>query len=598
MKDNNFDDDDQNINPDNLDVLQDEASNYNTDSDIDDPKYTPTYTSQNKDRIKTQPKTFNPEVLTKTLEDKIRFIRNDNEFKNKNLIELENENNLLKTELLKLKDNLDAKDAIIGEFNALTEKSTEKFRQLEEKNDSLKKTNDNLLSQISDYENQVKLLKLKNDQYESNTKNISLYQEHINELQNEYAQKEMKLNRKYQEKENSIKNEFIGEITKLTKELEELRAENGKLKFDVSNLKINIQTINSQNEDKEYEHTAIINKKDKEIKKLKDRIEEYDKKANDIENYSKEKETIALSEIEKLKEDNDNLTTELNRKNESVFDLEAQLENLTQNFDSLSNQIKESKIEIENKSTLIEQLKNQNEELQKEIAARDNELELLDQNKQKDNKDYNEQVGALIKEKNHLEMVNAELSDNLGLANQKIKEFNDFITDKYNSLKQTLYKETTKNENLDKKYKGIIKQLKMKEKKLFEENKSLKDLLNEKDIEKEQMEYHYQNELKNVSLYNNVNNSNVLCQGLNGTNLPNSNVNNSMAAGYNMNSNFGLGQPNTNFNVNSSYYGLGVGNNTYRFEDPKEEGQKRTLEEFKRLLNKIDEKLDLPVKQN
>ena len=79
---------------------------------------------------------------------------------------------------------------------------------------------------------------------------------YINELQNEYAQKEMKLNRKYQEKENSIKNEFIGEITKLTKELEELRAENGKLKFDVSNLKIKkkkkkIKTIYTKKENKE-----------------------------------------------------------------------------------------------------------------------------------------------------------------------------------------------------------------------------------------------------------------------------------------------------------------------------------------------------------
>ena len=52
-------DDLNNINPENLDVLQDEASNYNTDSDIDDPKYTPTYSSLNKDKSKKQVKSRN-----------------------------------------------------------------------------------------------------------------------------------------------------------------------------------------------------------------------------------------------------------------------------------------------------------------------------------------------------------------------------------------------------------------------------------------------------------------------------------------------------------------------------------------------------------
>ena len=86
---------------------------------------------------------------------------------------------------------------------------------------------------------------------------------------------------------------------------------------------------------------------------------------------------------------------------------------------------------------------------------------------------------------------------------------------------------------------------------------------------------------------------------LNNNSQPESNiVNQSMAAGYNMNSNFGINSVNQQQNVNNSYYGLQQVNNSCRFEDAREEGQKRTLEEFKRLLSKIDEKLDLPVKQS
>ena len=70
------------------------------------------------------------------------------------------------------------------------------------------------------------------------------------------------------------------------------------------------------------------------------------------------------------------------------------------------------------------------------------------------------------------------------------------------------------------------------------------NLLNVKDREKEQMEYYYQSEIKNMSLINN-----------------------------------------TIYNTN----------NSIRNEIESEDEQKIALEEFKRLLNKIDEKLDIPI---
>ena len=572
-------DDLNNINPENLDVLQDEASNYNTDSDIDDPKYTPTYSSLNKDKSKKQ---INPEVISKTLEDKIKCIRNDNDFKAKTINEYENRINQLEAELMRVKEKLNAKEAILSEFQTVTAKSAEKFKQIEEANENLKKTNNSLVSQLAEYENQIKILKIKNEENEANAKNLTMYQEHITEMQNEFTQKEIKLNRKYQDKENSIKNEFLNEISKLTKELEELRVQNEKLKFDISSLNLNIESLKSKSEDKEYESTATINKKEKEINKLKSQIEDYQKKLNEIEGTNKEKEMTFISDFTKLKQDNESLLTTLNQKNENVYDLEAKIETLNKNIDTLVNEAKENQLSLDNKNTIIEQLKNQNEELQKEIADRDNELEILEQTRQNDANTYNAKIEQVLKEKNDLENIKAELTDNLSQANQKIKQMNAFMTDKFNSLMQSLQSEAAKNENLEKKYKSLIKSLKVKHKSLNEENKQLKEVINQKDIEKEHMEYQYQNEIKNMSLYNTINNNSVM--------IPNNNVvNNSMAVGYNGN-NYGIG------NANSSYYG--VGNLSYRGEDHDEEGQKKTLEEFKRLLNTIDEKLDLPVKQN
>ena len=52
-----------------------------------------------------------------------------------------------------------------------------------------------------------------------------------------------------------------------------------------------------------------------------------------------------------------------------------------------------------------------------------------------------------------------------------------------------------KNKNLEKKYKNLLKQMKYKER-IFEENKSLRDIISEKELEKSQMELNYQNEMQ------------------------------------------------------------------------------------------------------
>ena len=131
---------------------------------------------------------------------------------------------------------------------------------------------------------------------------------------------------------------------------------------------------------------------------------------------------------------------------------------------------------------------------------------------------------------------------------------------------------------------------------LYDENKSLKSLLNEKDLEKEQIEYRYQNELKNMSLYNNVNNNNN-----NTSTMMNQSQQPLQYHQFNMNNTSNNVFANTNYAVNNSVHVMNYNNNlnnTYRIDETKDDEQKRTLEEFKRLLNKMDEKLDLPLNQN
>ena len=79
--------------------------------------------------------------------------------------------------------------------------------------------------------------------------------------------------------------------------------------------------------------------------------------------------------------------------------------------------------------------------------------------KKDDLMDFEEQINQITNEKNELLMEKYELIDNLKEATERLKKMKDLITDKYSDIESNLYKEKTKNQNLVKKYKGILKQM-------------------------------------------------------------------------------------------------------------------------------------------
>lgn len=582
----------ENVDENNLEALNDEASHYLTDTDIDDSKYLPKADNLasplNSHQGTLQPNLTRQIQDMQILNDKIRHMKTFQEANDKNIRELQNENNLLKNEVIKLKEALTAKDAIINEFQFFAEKSMDKFKLFEEQNERHVKEKQELINKLAEFEAEIKSKKTLNEELESNMRNIAMLKEHITETENQLAQKETSLNKKYAEREEEIKNEYVNEINKLSKLNEDLHTENEKFKFEISNLKMNTDNLNALIEDKDFDYQTTLTKKEKEIKRLNDEIEELKSTLNENEKQMKDKITFSENEILKLNEDKNAFLEELNAKGDKIYDLETKMKELIHLQDSLTLENKEHLISLSNKDTIINQMKSQIDELHKNISNKENENELLEQDKQKAFQEYNDQLNLTLKEKSEIELENNELRGDLAQAVETIKVLHDFIRDKFNSMQQNLYKETTKKENLQKKYKGLIKQLKMKEKELNDENKSLKTLLNEKDMEKEQMEFHYQSELKNMSLYNNMNMNN------NNTSIMMNQSQQQINPHFNMNNTSNAVFSNTNYAINNS---VNV-NNTYRFDDIKDDEQKRTLEEFKRLLNKMDEKLDLSLKQN
>ena len=73
------------------------------------------------------------------LQSKILDLQNDAHMQNQTMMELENENNLLKTEILKNQEMIQSKDGLNSEFKNLYSIFKQRFEQLDENNNSMQK---------------------------------------------------------------------------------------------------------------------------------------------------------------------------------------------------------------------------------------------------------------------------------------------------------------------------------------------------------------------------------------------------------------------------------------------------------------------------
>ena len=586
-----------------------------TDSDIDDPKYVPSsfnHQQINSKQIINNENKFQSPIINDTNFQTFSPNNNNNNLENQNLTlriselnkvnkNLENENSMLKNSLEQLQEDLNVKNNIICEFQSLVKMSQDKFNKYEEANLDLKREIENLKKQIELKQNEVNDVKILSNRQETIIKNAEIYKENINNMQNDISNKEKELMKNFQNRENKLRNNFISENNQLNTKLDEFRVENEKLKFEISNLKLQIENLQSQIEEKNFEHDSELKKLEKENKKQNEKINEYEKKIPELESILENKSIDYESLISSLKLDNSNLLNELNVYKEKLVEAQGQILNQNHDIEILSIEASQNKINLSNKDAIIEQLKKQIEELGNEINEKENDLKVHFENKENDHVDFTKKINDIMKEKAKLETEKIELEHNLSIATEELKKMKDFIN-------QSAFKENLKKEEIEKQYKNIINQMKNKEKKLYQENLCLRNTLNEKDCKIQNM---------NMSLYNIPSNNKVI---FNKTNL---NTPKRIENTFNYNEFSKINSPkiSNSFNINNipnniiqnihetNTYAFNTINpnnfqtsrnknisiNYKKFEDPNEENQLKTLEEFKKLLEKIDEKLDKPL---
>ena len=274
-----------------------------------------------------------------------------------------------------------------------------------------------------------------------------------------------------------------------------------------------------------------------------------------------------------MKQENNSLINKVSEGKEKFNEYEIEITDQKNINNRLNNELNQINLSVQNKDALIEQLKNQIEELNDLLIQSEEDLKLFEENKQQEFKEYSDQIENIIDENNLLKAQNKELTENLSLANENMKQLNELISDKYAAVEAELLRQTSHKENLEKKYKDIFKHMKNKQNLLNQENHKLKEFINNNNQEA-QLDNLGDNDVKinnNVQNFNNNNNDNINFQSpiMNNINENNNNINM-------------FNNSNSNYNINPPTY-----------IDTKEERQKRTLNNFKMLLDKMDEKIEI-----
>ena len=306
---------------------------------------------------------------------------------------------------------------------------------------------------------------------------------------------------------------------------------------------------------------------------------------------------------------------DLNQQNKELI---IEIMSYKHNLEMMNNDKTQTELSLKNKDSVIEQLRSQINEMNSEINERMKDLQLFEENNQKEIDGYNNTIQELIQEKNILELQNNELTQNFESANSTLKEYNDVIVSKYKDLENKLYKEKQNKMNLEQKYKDKIESITNKYNDLQHENNILKEFSykpRKKDIFNMYLtSTNFNNRTynrPNLKEYNRLNNP----KNLKEFSFVDQHINRTM---YNMNYN-----PNKEIkkskvfnNTENNYYSknnltqtnfmnntinsytkrklnrLGDSNNKRNIVDNNLQKNNNMINEFKMLLNRIDEKIE------
>ena len=366
--------------------------------------------------------------------------------------------------------------------------------------------------------------------------------------------------------------EYIMQIAKLSNKLDELEISKAKLEFDKNNLVHQINDLKTQNE---TEMKLFSFYKSNEISQYQKTISSLQSTINELNNVNIPTIEITstqtnLSNSNLLLDQISSLENQITKLNEDNFTL------LKQN-QSLKSEIEEKNIKLNHKENIITSLQKELNNSIEEFKFKLNEAQVNSEENFNQNKETQSQLEQLILERDELIRKNEELKKEYLQFNKSINEASQAFAEKCEKFQSAIGEYKTKIKN----YKEKIHNLKAKVNELIEEINRLKQ---DNKTVCEVLENIDNTALNNYKSDNNLLNNKNDIRRKSGTH----------SYAY---------SPSGNNEIHSIYkkddiYSPLITNisgkpkpmlsTSYFMRDPLEENQKKALEDYKRVLTKVD----------
>ena len=487
------------------------------------------------------------------------FSRNDNLIEIKNqLINLEEKNKNLQTENERLMNlnHILQKERI--ELNSINESKNNTIKEQILLLNNLKTKNEKLENQLLAYE------KLNSD---LNYAIIELNQKNKTLISNQNI-----LLSSTNQKENGNK------LINLTQQLDSLSIIKSRLEYDNKILlnKINQLQINHENEINMMKtiQNSEISKQNKIITNLQNGLSTLQLNTsidlNNISNIKNKSNIFPQSLMDEF--------LNYEKKTKMIKDDNIKLYSIVNDFE---NKIKLYKENIERKDKYIKELQSNLRNVENNLKIKNEEIDSLNKDNFYQMEKYSNERNELIKENNSLknayEYCNTGIKDLNELFNQKNKNFQELISNynkKIKELEFQLKQSNQKNEILNLE----IEKLKRKNKRLEKKDLNLKQKI---PIQKRNLSF-------NGSGNNILNNSNTINSNKNNNEQ---NINNTFSG--NLSNEYNINTYNSNINKvkNRRINTTDFLSNNINFDDPFIYMQHKSLEDFKTILQKVDENL-------
>jgi len=317
-------------------------------------------------------------------------------------------------------------------------------------------------------------------------------------LRIKFEEKEKELKQKFKEKEDILKEEYIQEIKGLTKKMEEIKSENDRLKFENIDLKASLEDQENYKHNREIEFKREILLRDNDYEKLQKKIREMQNDLEELENKLKEKGNDFNNKSRNWEQNEAKYVYQINSKEKKIKDLLEEVDNLKNLVIDLQSVCKEFEQKIENKQKIIDQLKQKNEESVQEIKNMESEIGEIQQNNMRELEQITIKITELSQEKDNLILENEDMKNALMKATNRIRELNEVIELKYQGIENQLVKERTMKENLERKFKDMQKKYNINHEKLIEEINDLKNVLDKKQIDMDNLVTKYETKIHKV----------------------------------------------------------------------------------------------------